>query len=60
MDNANHHSIPGAVLPLDIKKAFDSEDWVFIRKVLDFFWFWAKNYQMDWNFVYKRFMLHNQ
>ena len=33
MDCANHQNIPGALLLLDIQKAFDSVDWVFIRKV---------------------------
>ena len=32
MDCANHRSITGAVLSLDIQKVFDSVDWVVIRK----------------------------
>ena len=42
MDYANHYSIPGAVLSLDIQKTFDSVDWVFIRKVLEVFGFGQK------------------
>ena len=35
IDYVNHPNIPGAILSLDIQKAFDSIDWLFVKGMLN-------------------------
>ena len=35
IDYVNHRNIPGAILSLDIQKAFDSIDWLFVKGMLE-------------------------
>ena len=35
IDYENHRNIPGAILSLDIQKAFDSIDWLFVKGMLE-------------------------
>ena len=53
IDYVNHRNIPGAILSLDIQKAFDSIDWLFVKGVLERYQFgvnlikWLKFYIPD-------------
>ena len=44
IDYVNHRIIPGAILSLDIQKAFDSIDWLFVKGMLE-------RYQFDVNLI---------
>lgn len=43
--------IPGILLLIDFEKAFDSISWLFVDKVLSFFYFWRLYQTMDKNLL---------
>ena len=59
IDYVNRRNIPGAILSLDIQKAFDSIDWLFVKGMLERYQFgvnlikWVEIYIPDPNAMFK-------